>query len=220
MTSALVDSEAVELLSRVTGQKLNQRDITPPVIFTSVLVTVLWGVIYADGTVAPEEEQQLQETLNHLVPPEHDLHKLVMLLKEGVQKQLVSIDELLTLTNLLSESEKLLLISFGYQMSAADADMDILETGYLDQVATRLLIQPRYQSVIEAAFRGQEIINTEDLDEVRSLLDPARFQPLDTLFVKAASHILEDLSIRHEHRLIHRHSAFSHKELEKFKHKC
>jgi uncharacterized tellurite resistance protein B-like protein/ribosome biogenesis GTPase A len=217
MTTALVDSEAVELLSRVTGQKLSQKDITPPVIFTSVLVTVLWGVIYADGTVAPEEEQQLQETLNRLVPPEHDLHKLVMLLKEGVQKQLVSIDELLTLTNLLSESEKLLLISFGYQMSAADADMDILEKRYLDKVATRLLVQPRHQSVIEAAFSGQEITKSEDLDEVRSLLDPARFQSLDTLFVNGASHILEDLSIRHEHRLISRNSAFSHKELEKFK---
>ncbi len=217
MTPVLVDSEAVELLSRVTGQNLIQRDITPPVIFTSVLVTVLWGVIYADGTVAPEEEQQLQETLNRLVPPEHDLHKLVMLLKESVQKQLVSIDELLRLTNILSDSEKLLLISFGYQMSAADADMDILEKQYLDQVTTWLLVQPQHQSVIEAAFSGQEIPNTEALEEVRSLLDPVRFQSLDSLFVNAASHILEDLSIRHEHRLIHRHSAFSYKELEKFK---
>lgn len=103
MTTALIDSEAVELLSRVTGQRLSKRDITPPVIFSSVLVTVLWGVIYADGTVAPEEEQQLEETLNRLVSPEHDLHKLVILLKEGIQKQLVSIDELLTLTNLMSE---------------------------------------------------------------------------------------------------------------------
>lgn len=217
MAPALVDSEAVELLSRVTGQNLIQRDITQPVIFTSVLVTVLWGVIYADGTVAPEEEEQLQETLNCLIPPDHDLHKLVMLLKESVQKQLVSIDELLMLTNLLSDSEKLLLISFGYQMSAADADVDILEKQYLDQVATRLLVQPQHQSVIEAAFSGQEITNAKDLDEVRSLLDPARFQSIDVLFVKSASHILEDLSIRHEHRLIHRNSAFSHKDLEKFK---
>ena len=68
MEISLIDSEAVALLSRITGQKLSQRDITPPVIFLAALVTVLLGVMFADGTVTDEEKQRWQKTINQFIP--------------------------------------------------------------------------------------------------------------------------------------------------------
>ncbi|MDK2411729.1 hypothetical protein QHH11_04850 [Aphanizomenon sp. PH219] len=44
MDTSRVTSETVDLLSRITGQKLSQRDITPQVLFLAGLVTVLMGV--------------------------------------------------------------------------------------------------------------------------------------------------------------------------------
>lgn len=68
MDTSLIGTEAADLLSRITGQKLSQRDLTPPVIFLSSLVTVLLGVIFADSQVTSEEKQRLQATLNKFIP--------------------------------------------------------------------------------------------------------------------------------------------------------
>ncbi|WP_292779716.1 hypothetical protein [Nostoc sp. NMS9] len=56
MDTSLVSSQAVELLSQITGQKLTLKNLTPPVIFLANLVTVLLGVIFVDGTVAESEK--------------------------------------------------------------------------------------------------------------------------------------------------------------------
>lgn len=55
----------------------------------------------------------------------------------GVQQHQVynKFKELLTLTAPLSEPERLLLIGFGYEMSAADGDIDSREKKYLEAVA-------------------------------------------------------------------------------------
>ena len=63
MDTSRVTSETVDLLSRITGQKLSQRDITPQVLFLASLVTVLMGVIFVDGTVEEEEKQSLLNIL-------------------------------------------------------------------------------------------------------------------------------------------------------------
>ncbi len=59
MNTALVGSEVVDLLSRITGQKLSQRDLSPPVIFLAALITVMLGVVFADGTATDDEKQRL-----------------------------------------------------------------------------------------------------------------------------------------------------------------
>ena len=57
MDTSLVGSQAVDLFSQITGQKLTQKDLTPPVIFLVNLVTVLLGVIFVDGTVSSTRRQ-------------------------------------------------------------------------------------------------------------------------------------------------------------------
>jgi uncharacterized tellurite resistance protein B-like protein/GTPase SAR1 family protein len=218
MNTVLVGSEAVDLLSRITGQKLSQRDLTPSVIFLAALITVLLGVTLADNTVTDEEKQRWQKTINRFIPPDSNVRQLTQLMSKGVrQNQLYTkLDHLITLTNLLSEPEKLLLIGFGYEMSAADGEMDSREKKYLEAVANRLGINPQYLAVLEAGFSHQGTIEPTILTEVQSLLDPARFQSLDTVFVKAASDMLAALPAKPEHKVTQHHLTLSYGKLEKF----
>ena len=218
MDTSLISPKTVELVSRLTGQRLRQEDISPPVLFLGGLVTVLLGVIYADGTVGAEETQRLRATLTELIPANNSLRQLVMPMVKGVRDQQVykKLTDLLALTSCFSEEEKLLLISFGYQMSAADGTIEEREKQYLTIVAHRLGIDARFLTVLEASFSSQAISDTAALAEVHSLLDPAQFQSLDSLFVRAASHIIEHLPEKPKQPKNQKHSVSSYQELQKF----
>ncbi len=206
------------MLSRITGQKLSQRDLTPPVLFMTDLVIVLLGVMLVDGTVTDEEKQRWQKTVNRFIPPQGNGRQLTQLLSKGIRQNQVykKLNELQTLTAPLSESERLLLIGFGYEMSAADGDMDAREKKYLEVIANRLGINPRHLAVLEAGFTHQGTVETAALDEVQFLLAPARFQELDTIFVKAASDMLAALPAKPEHKGTQQQLALSYGQLKEF----
>lgn len=218
MDTSLISPQTVELISRLTGQNLRKEDITPPVLFLAGLVTVLLGVIHADGTVSAEETQRLRTTFTELIPANNNLRPLVMPMVKGVRDQQVykKLTALLALTSCFSEEEKLLLISFGYQMSAADGTIDEREKQYLTIIADRLGVNARFLSVLEASFSNQAISDTAALAEVHSLLDPAQFQSLDSMFVRAASHIIGHLPAKPKHKTNQKHSVSSYQELKKF----
>src|SRR4028118_494707 len=154
MNTSLITPQTVELISLLTRQKLRKEDITPPVLFLAGLVTVLLGVIHADGTVGAEEIQRLRATLTELIPANNSLRQLVMAMVKGVRDQQVykKLTALLALTSCFSEEEKLLLISFGYQMSAADGTIDKREKEYLKIIANRLGIEGRFLTVLRSSF--------------------------------------------------------------------
>jgi uncharacterized tellurite resistance protein B-like protein/GTPase SAR1 family protein len=218
MDTALVSSEAVDLLSRITGQKLRQQDLTPPVIFLAALITVLLGVMLMDGTITDEEKQRWQQTLNRFIPSQGNVRQYTQLMSKGVrQNQLYKkLNDLLTLTAPFSESERLLLIGFGYEMSAADGDMDAREKKYLEAIANRLGIKPQHLAVLEAGFTHQGTVEPTALGEVQSLLDPARFHELDTMFVRAASDMLAALPSKPEDQGTPQHQALSYGQLKEF----
>ncbi|MBD2012897.1 dynamin family protein [Microcoleus sp. FACHB-53] len=218
MEISLISTEAVELLSRITGQKLNQRDLTPPVIFMAALITVLLGVMFVDGTITDEEKQRWQKTINRFIPPSGNSRQLAQLLTKGIRQNQVykKLNDLQTLTAPLSESERLLLIGFGYEMSAADGDMDAREKKYLEAIANRLRINPRLLAVLEAGFTHQESVEPAALDDVHLLLAPARFHQLDTIFVKAASDMLAALPAKPEHKGTQQRLASSYGQLQEF----
>ncbi|HLO50926.1 MAG TPA: dynamin family protein, partial [Kamptonema sp.] len=172
----------------------------------------------ADGTVGAEEIQRLRATLTELIPANNSLRPLVMLMVKGVREQQLykKMRELLALTACFSEEEKLLMISFGYQMSAADGTMDDSEKEYLILIGNTLEIDSRYLAVLEASFSNQAISDTAALAEVHSLLDPARFQSFDSLFVRAASHIIQHLPAKPKQQKNPKHSVSSYQELKKF----
>ena len=195
MDIAKISTKSVELISLITGKKLIQKDITPPVLFLANLVIILIGVIYADGKVAEAERARLKITLNKFIPSKGNILELTRLMIQGVSKQKLykKIEAILTLTSPLSPPEKLLLIGFGYEMSAADGDLDTREKNYLKIIGNKLRIKDQQLQVLEAGFTHQENLNRQAVEEVKYLLNPARFHQLDNIFVKAASEMLDSL---------------------------
>lgn len=196
-TAETITPKAVELLSRIVGERLDTRNVTSPILFLTALITILLGVMFADQAVTEEEKQRWQKTLNRFIPAEGNLRQLSQLLSKGVREQKVyaNSQEVLTLLEPFSESKKLLIIGFGYEMSAADGSIDESEKKYLQRVAALMELKPSHVEVLEAGFTKQPIADLGALAEVRSLLDPARFHELDTLFVEAANDLLLNLPI-------------------------
>jgi uncharacterized tellurite resistance protein B-like protein len=218
MDTSRVTSETVDLLSRITGQKLSQRDITPQVLFLASLVTLLLGVMLVDGTVSEEEKQRLQKILSRFSQSNSDIQKLTNLMIKGVKENQTykKIQDLLKLTSPLSESEKILLIGFGYEMSAADGEIDLREKQYLEIVAKNLGVKSQHLPIFEIAFTQEGNIEANALNEVHFLLDSSRFKELDTVFVKAASDMLAILPAKPEIKTIQKHTTLSYDELKKF----
>jgi len=195
MDISLINSESLALLSRMAGQELQKKDATPAVVFMASLLCVLMGVIYQDGTITPQERERWQTNLTRLIPPNSNLKKLVPLFTKhilffGIYK---NFKDLLLLMSPLSDSEKLLLIGFGYQMSASDGEIEVREKDYLENLADQINIDSRHIQIFESTFTNLVIEDQEALIEVHSLLDPAQFQLLDNIFVLAAKHIVEIL---------------------------
>lgn len=217
MDTSLVNPQIVDLLSRITGQKLTQRQLTPPVIFLANLVTILLGIIFVDGIVAESEKQRLLKALYRFSTPESGVRQLTHLMIKGVKENQLykKLNDLLTVSIPLSDSEKLLLIAFGYEMSAADGEMDFREKQYLEIVAKQLGIDKKYLEVLEAGFTNQNIVDSIALDEVQFLLDPSQFHNLDLMFVKAASDMLATLPAKPENKVTKR-TKKSYEGLKKF----
>jgi uncharacterized tellurite resistance protein B-like protein/GTPase SAR1 family protein len=206
MDTSLISPQIVDLLSRMIGQKLTQRQLTPLVIFLANLVTILLGIIFVDGIVAEQEKQRLLTTLYRFSKPESDVRRLTHLMIKGIKENQIykKVDNLVTVSSSLSDSEKLLLIGFGYEISAADGEIDSREKQYLEIVAKKLGIDKKYFEVLEAGFTNQNIVDSIALDEVRFLLDPSQFQNLDLMFVQAASGMLATLPTKPQNKITKR----------------
>lgn len=195
MDISLINSESLALLSRMAGQELQKKDATPAVVFMASLLCVLMGVIYQDGKITPEERERWQTNLTRLIPANSNLKKLVPIFTKHILFFRIynNFNDLLLLMSTLSDSEKLLLIGFGYQMSASDGEIELREKDYLENLANQINIDSRHIQIFESAFTDLIIEDQEALGEVHSLLDPAQFQLLDNIFVLAAKNIVEVL---------------------------
>jgi len=122
--------------------------------------------------------------------------ELIGRLVKGVAKQQVYLKptELLTLTASFSQSEKLLTVGFGCEMSAVDGHIDLRERMYLQSIGNRLGLNPRYIAVLDAVFTKEGSIDPEDFAEVQALLAPSEFESRDPVFAKAAKHLLSLLT--------------------------
>jgi uncharacterized tellurite resistance protein B-like protein/GTPase Era involved in 16S rRNA processing len=171
-----------------------------------------------DGTVSEEEKQRLQKILSRFSQSNSDVRRLTNLMIKGVKANQTykKIPDLIKLTFPLSESEKILLIGFGYEMSAADGDIDTKEQKYLQIVAKNLGVKSEYLEVLEIGFTHQGNVDTNALNEVYFLLEPSRFQELDTVFVKAASDMLATLPAKPEIKTTQQHTGLSYDKLKKF----
>ena len=165
MDMSLINADTVDLLSRITGHELEEEDLSPPVVFLAALVCVLLGVIFADQQVTKAEAERLKITLRRFIPESGNVSELAKLMVQGVgQKKIYqNPNDWLLLTASFSESEKLLLIGLGYEMSAADGSMDAREKKYLEILANHLRLEPQYLQVLESAFSNPASVDKEYL---------------------------------------------------------
>ncbi len=195
MKSNAISFETISLFSRLTGQPLSQQNISHTDVFLAATVYVLLGTIFVDGTVEKKEKQQFQATLNRLTPPGCGLSEQTQLMLRGIHTDEIykNKEDLQILASSLSVSEKLLILSFGYQMSASDGTMNPKEVKYLQTIAKILEISPEYLAILESCFQQQEVKDVRALEKVRNLLDPAQFLSLDPVLVDAATYIQDCL---------------------------
>ncbi|WP_035798705.1 dynamin family protein [Crocosphaera chwakensis] len=194
MNMSLMSSKVDSLISQLTGRKLETQNISHPVIFLTSVLAVLNGVICADGIVAEKEKEKLEITLQCLCSHADNLYELAEIISKNIQQEkLYSVNNIITLTESLSESEKLLLLSLGYEISVSDGKIDISEQKYLKHIAFVLEIESQYQKALEAILTNQENVEPDILADLHSLLDPCRFRELDKIFVLAAQQICEQL---------------------------
>jgi uncharacterized tellurite resistance protein B-like protein/GTPase SAR1 family protein len=210
--------DTAELLSKITGKEFQQRHLTPRITFLAALATVLIGVTYADNKATDEEKLRLQKIFTQFIPSDSGISQLVKLMIQGVRQHrtYTKSSELNKLTRYLSESEKLLLISFGYEIAIADGSVDPAEQKYLQAIAKCMEVELKHLAVIEAGLTTQEAVDLNALSEVQNLLDPTRFQAIDPIFANAANHILANLLTKPKHQKSQKTSSLSYKKLEKF----
>jgi len=195
MKTQFIGSQAVKLLSKLTGQELTVHDVTPQVVFMADLIALLKGVIHADAKISEDEVTLFKTTLGRIGLTNKQTVEIAKLLLSGIQKYKLhsAIDDFLILLVPLSEAEKLLLFGLGYRMAMADSSLDACESQYLRDLGKRLEIESRYLDVLESSFAGKPY-NNQDFQEVCELVDPARFHDLGTIFVNAADDLLTALN--------------------------
>lgn len=221
MDTSKIGSDVLVSFVKITGQTFHQQDLSPPIVFLAPLVSVLTGVMFADGSVTGEEKQRWQKTIKHFIPSEPNAVQFAQQLSKGIREHKIYAkpSELLKLTQPLSVSERLLLLGLGYEMSAADGQMDESEKQYLRSIAEQLSVNPSHINVLEAGLVRQSV-DLSALEEVRSLLDPARFHELDVMFVNAANNLLSALPTRPEQSSVQSHATVAYKQLEAFQQRC
>ncbi|MBE9040887.1 TerB family tellurite resistance protein [Oscillatoriales cyanobacterium LEGE 11467] len=197
MNTWQVNSEVVYLLSKITGQDLNPRTIRPLFIFVAAAIAVLRGVMVMDKVVVAEEEARLLDTLDVLLDEDEEVYRLTQLTIRGIDREHIYLDPqaLLTLSNPLSLSARLLLLAFGYEMSAADGTIDFREQMYLHSIASRLQIEMPHLQAIEAGFTRDTPSFPEGAAQVRELLGDDRFEEIDPILVKAARYMRSKLEM-------------------------
>lgn len=193
-----VSLDAVELLSRLTNRNFVKTDINDTLIFLSVLLIISWGVIEADGIQQEEEKKLLAKTIKRLIPPKSTQMRDIMetLLHNVPQTGIYqNPQEWLKIATSLTEAEKILMMSFCYEMSAVDGEISIEEKNYLQSTASLLGIELKYTAVLESGFGGDGIDDTKTFDELQSLIHPDKFQEMDEVFVEAARYIIDSLEV-------------------------
>ncbi|NJN59309.1 MAG: TerB family tellurite resistance protein [Leptolyngbyaceae cyanobacterium SL_5_9] len=195
MDVSLLNPEAVTLLSQVTGRDLNRQDLSPMLLFLAALMTVMLGVIVIDRRIDAAEQHRLQVLLESFVTSDHRLYALTQEMIKGIERQQVYLNpqQVLMLATPLSESERLLLIALGYEMAAADGEVDAQETMYLRAIAHRLDVHIRHITTLENGFSHQEISDPEALSQVKALLDPSFFQTVELGLSQIANNLLAAL---------------------------
>lgn len=193
--SALDRDDVANLLSELIGEPIAGQKIPKLWTFLAALSAILVGVTYADSQVTDAEKHRLRKILEQFMPSDSKLIQVTKLLIKGVQQAKLyrNLEALGKLTNSLSESERLLLCAFGYEIATADGSIDLEERKYLHRISDLLQITAQLSTALEESLTRQPVRELSAVAEIKYLLAPSRFQVLDPVFANAAAQMLENL---------------------------
>ncbi|NET60493.1 MAG: AAA family ATPase [Symploca sp. SIO2E6] len=124
--------------------------------------------------------------------PEFSLRKLTRsvskVVRDEEKRNWTNPLDLKDLIELLSEQEKLLILAFGYQVSAIDRRVvqSQSERAYLNQLTLVADIKFEYKLLFEEIFSRRETAKSDILDELQTLLSPNQFSQSSPLVTRAA----------------------------------
>jgi replication fork clamp-binding protein CrfC/uncharacterized tellurite resistance protein B-like protein len=218
MRQSLVENHVVNFLSKITGQNMAQRDVTPLVVFVANLIIVLLGVMLADGIVTDKEKQKLVEILGRFNTPESERNRFKYFMIKGVKESQIyrKFNELLIITNQLSESEQLLLIGLGYEMATINGMLGWREHMYLENLARLLDVKPQHFAVVASAFKPQESFDIAVIDDIDNLLNTLPHQELNPESIKQYSNELKPLPPSSKAKTIQPRVSIYYEGLKKF----
>lgn len=209
-----------EILTQITGQKEFSDRLTPQVMFALALTAVLAGVAYADGNLEDREKQYLQKVLKQFISPGSSLGKMVTSMLQGMRQHKIyaRLDAITYLASPLSISEKLIVLGFGHRLAVADGHAEAQERRYLETIASNIGVPEQQTNALFSCLDGdQSKVSSEDIEELRWLLDPQRFQAIDTAIVKAAHFFSHKFLAQPQNSLSPVNRQLSYAKLEKFR---
>ncbi|BAZ46495.1 dynamin family protein [Chondrocystis sp. NIES-4102] len=179
----------VYLLEVVSGFGLYKQNIVP---YTS-LITAL-GTILLDSSLLSEqnERQYLQEHLYKFSNSDSLVRQLTDIIIEYLQESNKDHrnSKLLTLEQYLSKSEKVLLLVYIYSLLAKNQQGNTKEIDYFKNLGHILKIEKIYIGLIESKLLNKNNNNPVAIKEVKELLNPEKFQHLDSAISKIAIDML------------------------------
>jgi len=179
--------ELAVLLTQITNQDIHEKYVTHRLLFLTALVTLLTGVMYADGQVTESEKQHFKSIIGDFIPSQSHIGQLIKPIFLGVQKGKSYTDpEIISkLVNDLTDSETLLIIGLCHEVAIADGEIADKEAKYLKIISSILRIDVKFLPCLLDRSKG-EVIDYEAISDIHNLLDPHHFQDLDPAFMRAA----------------------------------
>jgi uncharacterized tellurite resistance protein B-like protein/GTPase SAR1 family protein len=188
-------SDVLGCLSDLLDRPIHENEFSDLLVFMTVLSSVLMGVAAADGEVTLQEKQRLDSILRHFIPSGNPLLKLAKEIFTSLRKHRTYLNPgtFFTLTGVLDESERLLIIALGCEIAIVDGSIDPTEDRYLQNLAEQFGMEATLLHTLQHGLSGKSCGNVVAEKYLHSLLDPAHFRGLDPVFSKAAEAIVAKL---------------------------
>jgi uncharacterized tellurite resistance protein B-like protein/tRNA U34 5-carboxymethylaminomethyl modifying GTPase MnmE/TrmE len=209
--------ELADLLSQIIGEDIHENRVSHKFLFITVLVTLLLGVMYADGQATESEKEHIKQVIREFIPPKSYVGQLIKPIFAGVKanKSYTNAKIISSLVNGFTDSEKLLVISLCHEIAAVDGEVAAKEDKYIRGIAKILNIDNRHLSYV-LGDSAQQGTDSEALSDIRQLLDPHHFQNLDPALMRAADILRAKLPDQSENQTSGTERKLSYQQLSEF----
>lgn len=195
MTLSLTRSPSYEIILAIPEDTIFRDNTDRSITFISILISVLLGTISIGCNVAKGDKEKLESLLNLMIPPGCANHSWLISILKGVKKQETyqQLETLSKLSDRLSLSEKILIVSIGYKLAIDNQVIDARKNNYLRKIADCFCLDICQIDVLEARLESKINVDRKVLNSLSDLLEPGCFRALDPGLVVIAREIHQSL---------------------------